>query len=72
MANQTRNPKGSDVLILYRTKYGTTKRYAQWIAEALNEKAFDLARFNVSMLESCPILLFGSSVHVGKIRGFGK
>jgi len=69
MADYTKNLQRSDVLILYRTKYGTTKRYAQWIAEALNTEAIELAGFNVSRLEFCSILLFGSSVHVGKIKG---
>jgi len=70
MTDYTKNLQGADLLLLYRTKYGTTKRYAQWIAEALNTEAFEITRFSPGMLESCSILLFGSSVHVGKIKGF--
>ena len=63
-----KNLKRSDVLVVYASKYGTTKRYAQWIAESLSTEAFDLKRFSIGLLQSCSTVIFGSSVHIGKIK----
>jgi menaquinone-dependent protoporphyrinogen IX oxidase len=60
--------KGNSVVV-YKSKYGSTKRYAQWIADELNADIFDVSEFKPSMLNGYATALFGSSVHIGKIKG---
>ncbi len=58
-----------NAVVIYRSKYGSTKRYAEWIAEELNADIFAVSEFDVSKLENYSIVLFGSSVHIGKVKG---
>lgn len=58
-------------VVLYRTKYGSTKRYAAWIAKRTNADIYDLAEFDVSRLEEYSVVLFGSPVYFGKIKYIG-
>ena len=57
------------IVVIYRSKYGTTKRYAQWIAEELDAELVEVSDFSIFDLERYSTVIFGSSVHVGKIRG---
>jgi menaquinone-dependent protoporphyrinogen IX oxidase len=57
-----------NVVVLYRSKYGSTKRYASWIAENTKADMFDLSVFDSSRLEEYSVILFGSSVYFGKIK----
>jgi len=56
-------------VVIYQSKYGTTKCYAQWIAEKLDAELFDVADFDVTQLKNYSTILFGSSVHIGKVKG---
>lgn len=57
--------------MLYRSKYGSTKRYAAWIAKRTNADIYDLAEFNISRLDEYSAILFGSPVYFGKIKHIG-
>ncbi len=63
------NVQGNKIAVIYKSKYGTTKRYAEWIAEKLNAEIFSNSEFDASTLNDYSTVLFGSSVHIGKVKG---
>lgn len=56
------------ILVLYGTKYGSTKRYAEWIAEKTHAEIFEVSEFNQSLLNNYATVLFGSPVYMGRIK----
>ena len=53
-------------VIIYNSKYGSTKQHAQWISEAFDADIFDEhALKNFSDYET---VIFGSGVYYGKIK----
>lgn len=55
-------------VILYKTKYGSTKKYAEWIAESIDADIFDVSQFDASQIDKYSTVVFGSFVHGGKIN----
>jgi menaquinone-dependent protoporphyrinogen IX oxidase len=56
------------IIVLYGTKYGSTKRYAEWIAEKTDAEICELSAFDQSLLQEYAVVLFGSPVYMGKIK----
>ena len=60
-------------LVLYRTKHGSTKRYAGWIGDALNA---DVADANESgwekELQNYDLIIYGGNLNAEGINGLGK
>ncbi len=56
------------IVVLYGTKYGSTKRYAEWIAEITCAEIFEVSTFDQSLLDDYDVVLFGSPVYLGKIK----
>lgn len=54
-------------IVVYRSKYGYTKKYAEWLAESLgcdireNASLADIAGYDV--------IIFGSGIYAGRING---
>ncbi len=57
------------IAVIYQSKYGSTKRYAELIAQKLNAEVFSVHAFDASSIDSYSTVLFGSSVHIGKVKG---
>ncbi len=54
-------------IVIYKSKYGSTQQYAEWISETLG---FDLAKvdeFDPDLLTEYSIVILGSYIHAGKI-----
>jgi menaquinone-dependent protoporphyrinogen IX oxidase len=60
--------RASRIIILYKTKYGSTRRYAQWIAEITGGDLYDLSLFDPNRLAQYETVLIGSSAYFGKMR----
>ncbi|VVB76614.1 Flavodoxin domain protein [uncultured archaeon] len=54
-------------IVIYRTKYGSTRQYAQWIAEELSCDAVPLADFDMGRLSTYDSVIFGTYYRVGKM-----
>jgi flavodoxin len=59
----------SKALVLYQTTSGYTKKYAQWISEALAADLSELKDFNASKLTDYDLIIFGGSLHAVGISG---
>lgn len=56
------------ILILYKTKYGSTEQYARWIAEEVNADIYDVGSFNIDNLDNYDIIIIGSPTYMGQIK----
>ena len=52
-----------------RSKFGTTKQYAQWIAEALGAKLFESRTIKADRLYDFDMVIYGGGLYAGGISG---
>ena len=57
------------ILVSYGSKYGTTKRYAQWIAEELACDLADSREISPEMLKSHDVIIHGGGLYAGGLCG---
>jgi len=56
------------VLILYRTKYGSTEQYAKWIAEEVRADLVKIEDFDTARFDQYGAIITGSPTYMGKIQ----
>lgn len=54
-------------VIVYDTRYGTTRQYAEWIKEELKIPMIDPGRVDGQVLSHCDFLVIGTPVYMGKM-----
>lgn len=59
----------SRIAVVYTSKYGTTRQYAQWIAEETGADLYEQDGCSVKDLADYDILVFGGAIHAGGILG---
>lgn len=60
----------SKIAVIYQSHYGTTKRYAEWIAEELNADLYEKREINQkNQLNNYEIIIFGGALYAGGIKG---
>ena len=59
----------SNVAVIYKSKYGTTKQYAQWIADELNASLFESSEVKPSQLTNYDVVVYGGGLYAGGIIG---
>jgi menaquinone-dependent protoporphyrinogen IX oxidase len=59
-------------IIIYKSNYGSTKQYAQWLTEETGYPAVDIKKFKKQDIESSDVVILGSPVFADKpvITGF--
>lgn len=58
--------KGNSV-VLYKSKYGFSKRYAEWIANELKCDIFEVSKFDFN--SDYKTIIFGGGLYAGKLSG---
>ena len=58
-----------NIAVIYRSKYGTTKRYAEWIAEALDAQLFESHTIKATQLIDFDMVVYGGGLYAGGISG---
>ncbi len=56
-------------VVIYKSKTGFAKKYAQWIAEDLSTDIFDASKVNINMLTAYDTIIYGGSLYAGGING---
>ena len=56
-------------VVIYKTKYGSTKSYAQWIGEELNCDVFDVKSVSVDDLDKYDTIIYGGGLYAEVING---
>lgn len=59
-------------IVLYKSKYGNTKQYATWMAEALQWELRDFSDFRKEEAGHYNKIIFGTGVYMGKMNKLGK
>lgn len=57
------------VVVIYKSKTGFTRKYAQWIAEEVSADIFELSKVNINMLEPYDVVIYGGSLYAVGING---
>jgi menaquinone-dependent protoporphyrinogen IX oxidase len=60
------------MLVAYKSISGFTKRYAEWISDALGAGCVSLDRLEGCKIEDYDVLVFGGSLHAVGINGYAK
>ena len=56
-------------IVIYKSKYGSTKNYAQWIAEDLGCEAVDAKKIKADDLEKYDCIVYGGGLYGEVING---
>ena len=59
-------------IVIYKSKYGTTKKYAEWLAEELECPAVSIDDFKRSELKNYDKVIYGGAVQAGGIKELDK
>lgn len=58
-----------NAVVVYKSKYGTTKKYAQWLAEELSCDLFDVSEIKADKLVQYDCIVFGGGLYASGISG---
>ncbi|MBQ2696760.1 MAG: flavodoxin [Clostridia bacterium] len=58
-----------NAIVIYKSKYGSTKAYAQWIAEALSCQAVDVKQIKIDDLKDYDTIVYGGGLYAEVIAG---
>ncbi len=56
-------------VVIYKTKYGSTKKYAEWIAEELGCDIFDTKDIKADKLKDYDTIIYGGGLYAEVIAG---
>jgi len=59
----------SNILVLYKSRYGSAKQYAEWITAELDADLFELSSIPVSLWADYSTIIFCSGIYAGEING---
>lgn len=60
---------GEKVAVIYKSKYGATKRYAGWIALKLDADLYEVSDIGKNDLKEYDTIIYGGSIYNEKIKG---
>ena len=58
------------IAVVYKSKYGSTERYARWIAEKAGADLFSAGQITIDALLAYDTIVYGGGLHAGGIFGF--
>jgi menaquinone-dependent protoporphyrinogen IX oxidase len=58
-----------NTIVVYKSKSGFVRNYAEWIAEELSADIFEASEVNINMLTKYNIVIYGGSLHAVGING---
>lgn len=56
-------------VVIYKSKTGFTKKYAEWISEALSADIFDVSKVDVNIVTAYDTVIYGGSLYAVGIIG---
>jgi flavodoxin len=59
--------KSEKIAIIYKTIYGSTKKYAKWLNESVKSDVFEMDSINVDLLKDYKTIIVMSGTYGGKI-----
>ena len=59
----------SNIAIIYKSKYGSTKKYAEWIAQETKADLFDSSKIDIQKLMDYDTIVYGGGIYANGIAG---
>ncbi len=59
----------TNAIVIYKSKYGATKQYAEWISQELRCEIVEADQCKVAELANYDTIIFGGGIHAGGITG---
>ena len=56
-------------VVVYQSKYCSTKQYAQWLAEALSCRLYEAEKMSAENLAEYDTVIYGGGIYAGAING---
>lgn len=56
-------------VVVYQSKYGSTKKYAQWIAQELSCDIFERKDIEADQLNNYDVIIYGGGLYAGRAGG---
>ena len=56
-------------IILYQSKYGATKKYADWLVERIGYDCVETKNAKVADLKNCDVIILGGGIYASGIAG---
>ena len=57
------------IAVIYKSHYGSTKQYAEWIADALDATLFEASKIKGHQLMDFDIVVYGGGLYAGGVLG---
>ncbi len=57
------------VIVIYSSKYGRTKKYADWIGEKLDCRKASLEEIQLNQLKGYKVVIYGGGLYNGSVNG---
>lgn len=58
-----------NAVVIYKSKYGSTKKYAEWISNALNCDLFEVSNINIDKVLEYDTIIYGGGLYASGING---
>ena len=58
-----------ETAVIYTSKYGSTKRYAEWISEALSCDIFSSSSVSLEQIGKYDVIIYGGGLYAGGVNG---
>ena len=58
-----------NTVVVYKSKYGATKKYAEWISDELNCDLFDIKDVTIDFLSRYDVIIYGGGLYAEVING---
>lgn len=58
-----------NAIVIYESRYGSTRQYAEWIADEANADVVSADELEIEALEGYDTIVFGGWIHAGTLRG---
>lgn len=56
-------------IILYKSKYGATQKYAEWLVEATGFECIETNKAKISEVKKCDVVILGGGIYASGIAG---
>ncbi|MEF9992402.1 MAG: flavodoxin domain-containing protein [Romboutsia sp.] len=60
---------GRKIAVIYKSKYGSTKKYAGWIALRVEADLYEVSDFRPKDFKKYDVIIYGGGIYVGDING---
>ena len=61
---------GNKIALVYKSKYGNTKKYVNWLKENIECDVYERDKVKIKQLLKYDTIIYGAGIYMGKLNGF--